>query len=167
MGRSQVRELDNIATEKGSALYWLGLSMLVIVVDQITKYLGTYLPYNQSVYLLPFLNITLEHNQGAAFGFLNETGTLTSWIFVGIAIIASVALCSWLKRLPAGKNALNISLSLILGGTIGNLLDRIFHGYVIDFIHFHAFKWSFPIFNIADTAITMGAILLAITIRRW
>jgi signal peptidase II len=157
--------LETIIVEKRTGLYWLWLSALVIVIDQVTKHIvTTNLFYNQSLYLFRFLNITLAHNSGAAFNFLSEMGYLAVWLFIAIAFFISLILCIWLQSLPAKNCWLGISLALILGGAIGNLLDRIFIGYVIDFIQFHVDTWSFPIFNMADTAISIGTFMLVIDI---
>jgi signal peptidase II len=159
--------LETIIIEKKTGLYWLWLSALVIVIDQVTKHIvTTYLFYNQSLYLCRFLNITLAHNSGAAFNFLSEMGYLAVWLFIAIAFFVSLILCIWLRSLPAKNCWLGISLALILGGAIGNLLDRIFIGYVIDFIQFHVDTWSYPIFNMADTAISIGTFMLVIDIFR-
>jgi signal peptidase II len=159
--------LETITLEKRTGLYWLWLSALIIVIDQITKYIATtYLFYNQSLYLFSFLNLTLAHNSGAAFSFLSEMGYLAVWLFIAIAFFISLILCIWLRSLPAKNYWLGISLALILGGAIGNLLDRILISYVIDFIQFHVDTWSFPIFNMADTAISIGTFMLIIDIFR-
>jgi signal peptidase II len=156
--------LDTIRSGK-TGLYWLRLSVLLIAGDQLTKYLvACYLGYAESLYLFPFLNLTLAHNRGAAFSFMAGTGQIAVWLFILSALVISLFLCLWMYRLPFKNVWLGISLALILGGAIGNLLDRILYGYVIDFIHFHIGDWSFPIFNMADTVITFGAVMLLIDI---
>ena len=104
------------------------------------------------------------YNRGAAFNFLSQHGALASWLFAGIAIAVSIVLLFWLYRLPDNKKWLACGLSLILGGAVGNLVDRIVHGYVIDFLDFHLSHWHFAAFNIADSAICVGAAMLFIDV---
>ncbi len=159
--------MDTVIIEKQRGLYWLWLSLIIIILDQSTKYLIVYYePYTDSIYLLSFLNITLAHNRGAAFNFLSQKGNLALWFFMTIATLISAVLCIWLYRLPSRNYWLKVSLALILGGAIGNLLDRISYGFVIDFIHFHIQDWSWPIFNFADTAISIGSGMLVVDIFR-
>lgn len=159
--------MATVSEKKKSGLYWIWLSILVVIIDQGTKYIITqYLPYNTSIYLLPVLNLTLEHNRGAAFSFLSQVSDYAVWLFIVTAVIVSLIICIWLHRLSFRNRWLGVSLSLILGGALGNLLDRIIYGYVVDFIHFHVTNWNWPIFNVADTAITIGAIMLIIDIFR-
>jgi signal peptidase II len=154
-------------TKGKTGLNWFWLSLTVVLLDQITKHFALeYLVYQAPVYLLSFLNFTLERNRGAAFSFLSQSGSLATALFIITAIIISTALVIWLYKLPANRRWLNVSLSLILGGAVGNLIDRISYGYVIDFIHLHINQWSWPIFNVADIAITTGAIMLLIDIFR-
>jgi signal peptidase II len=152
---------------KKTSLHWVWLSLAVVILDQLSKHMVLdHLSYQARVYVLPFLNLTLERNKGAAFSFLSQTGNLATWLFICTAIIISVLLVIWLYKLPAQKRWLAISLSLILGGAVGNLIDRISYGYVIDFIHFHIKEWSWPIFNLADTAITIGSLMLLLDVFR-
>lgn len=144
-----------------SMLKWLWLSVLVIVLDQITKYMAsTMLTYYKPVAVMPLFNFTLLHNTGAAFSFLSEAGGWQRWFFTLIAVGVSVFLVLWLKRLTAQEKIQAISLALILGGAIGNVIDRIRFGYVVDFLDFYYGTWHFPAFNIADSAITIGAVLI-------
>lgn len=153
--------------KKKTGLHWLWLSVAVIIIDQITKYLIVQnIEYSSIVRLLPFLNLTLIHNTGAAYGFLGEFGIWASLFFIATAAVISLVLCWWLYRLPRENKWMGISLALILGGAIGNLIDRILYGYVVDFVHFHLTTWSFAIFNVADAAITIGAVMLIIDIFR-
>lgn len=146
-----------------TGLVWLWLSALAIVLDLGSKALALqYLTYAQPVELLPVLNFTLLYNPGAAFSFLADQGGWQRWFFTGISITVSVVLVIWLNRLPAKAAWLNIGLSLVLGGAIGNLFDRLWHGHVVDFISVHWGSAYFPAFNIADSAITLGAICLII-----
>lgn len=159
--------MDIAIMKKKTALHWLWLSVAVIIIDQFTKYLIVQnIEYSSIVRLLPFLNLTLIHNTGAAYGFLGQFGIWASLFFIATAAVISLVLCWWLYRLPRENNWMGISLSLILGGAIGNLIDRILYGYVIDFVHFHLTTWSFAIFNVADAAITIGAVMLILDIFR-
>ena len=144
-------------------LIWLLLSLLVIAVDQYTKWLAvTHLTYAQPVPVLPFLNWTLLHNTGAAFSFLSEAGGWQKYFFVALAAVFSVVLAVWLTRLKPSQHLVATALALIIGGAIGNLYDRLIHGFVIDFVHLFYQNWNYPAFNIADSAIVLGAILLII-----
>ena len=145
--------------------WWYLLSLAVIVLDHITKYLAsTHLEYGELVTLLPVLDLTLLHNRGAAFSFLSDAGGWQRWFFAAIAVGASAWIAFWLQRLPAGKRWLAASLALILGGALGNLIDRVLLGHVVDFIFFHWKSSYFPAFNVADSAITLGAIMMVIEI---
>jgi len=140
---------------------WLWLSVVVIVLDQATKFLATrFLDLYERVEVLPVLDFTLLHNTGAAFSMLAGASGWQRWFFIGLAGVVSVMLTVWIWRIPRGEKLLPLSLALILGGAIGNVIDRIWHGYVVDFIHAHWGDAYFPAFNIADSAITIGAALL-------
>ncbi|MWJ29029.1 lipoprotein signal peptidase [Halomonas sp. ZH2S] len=139
-------------------LRWLWLSLAVIVLDLATKYAASaMLGYAQPVEVLPFFNLTLLHNTGAAFSFLASHPGWQRWFFALVAIGASVGLTIWLRRLKADETLLAGSLALIIGGALGNLYDRLVHGYVVDFLSFHVAGWYYPAFNVADIAITLGA----------
>lgn len=114
----------------------------------------------ESINLLPFFKFTYVQNHGAAFSFLSQAGGWQRWFFSVIAVTISVLLVWWLKRLPASNKVLCSAYALVLAGAIGNLYDRIAYGYVIDFLHVFYQSWSFPVFNIADCAICIGAALL-------
>ena len=116
--------------------------------------------YKESIDILPFFNFTYVHNYGAAFSFLSDSGGWQRWFFSLIAVSISVLLVWWLKRLPASNKVLCSAYALVLAGAIGNLYDRIAYGYVIDFLHVYYENWHFPVFNIADCAICIGAALL-------
>lgn len=116
--------------------------------------------YQESIDILPFFNFTYVHNYGAAFSFLSDSGGWQRWFFSLIAVSISVLLVWWLKRLPASNKVLCSAYALVLAGAIGNLYDRIVYGYVIDFLHVYYENWHFPVFNIADCAICIGAALL-------
>jgi signal peptidase II len=142
-------------------LKWLWLSTLVIVLDQGTKYLAeNQLQLYQPVPVLPFFNFTLAYNTGAAFSFLADAGGWQRWFFLGLALAVSIGLIFWLRRLRAGALWEAIAVALILGGALGNVIDRLWHGHVIDFIDLYYQGWHWPAFNIADSAITVGAVLL-------
>jgi len=144
-------------------LKWLWLSAVVIVLDQVTKYMVTdSLHLYQSIPILPSLNLVLAHNTGAAFSFLSDAGGWQRWFFVVLAIAVSVVIFIWIMRLKQHELRLAVALSLVLGGAIGNVWDRIAHGYVVDFIDVYYGGWHWPAFNVADSAICVGAALLII-----
>lgn len=143
--------------------FWLSLSACVVLLDQFTKQLAVeHLVFLQPKNVLPFLNFQLAYNRGAAFSFLNEAGGWQHYLFSGVAIGVSVTILVWLYRLPSNDHGSACGLALILGGAIGNLWDRTTQGYVIDFIDVFYKQWHWPAFNIADSAITIGAVMLAI-----
>ena len=140
---------------------WLWLSLFVVVFDQATKFLVTrFLELYERVEVLPVLDFTLLHNTGAAFSILADASGWQRGFFVTLGIVVSAALVVWLWRLPRGEKFLPLALALIVGGALGNVIDRIAHGFVIDFIHAHWGGSYFPAFNIADSAITIGAALM-------
>lgn len=144
-------------------MWWLLLSGFVIFADQVSKALAVkYLVLYQSVPWMPFLKITLAHNTGAAFSLLGAASGWQRWFFALIAIFASVFCLAWLHRLSAGNKITCFAISLLLGGALGNLWDRLSLGYVIDFVDFYIKDWHWPIFNIADAAICVGAFILLI-----
>lgn len=147
-------------------LYWLLVSLLIIVLDQYSKILVVkYLTFQEPVPIIPFFNFTLAYNTGAAFNFLGSAGGWQRWFFAAIALIVTLGCCSWLYRLPRQDKFTALAISLIIGGALGNLWDRLTLGYVRDFIDFYVNTWHFPIFNIADSAICVGvAILVILTI---
>lgn len=143
------------------SLKWYQLSVLLIALDQLTKYLVLhFLALHQPVAILPFFNLTLMHNTGAAFSFLSQQPVLAFWLFSTIALLMSAVFAIWLARLPRENRWLACALSLVLGGALGNVIDRFTRGYVVDFLDFYYQGWHFPAFNIADSAITVGAALL-------
>ncbi len=143
-----------------SLVRWLALALLVIVLDQWSKYAISSHFYNgESLAIGSFFNLVLAHNQGAAFSFLNDAGGWQRWMFSGIAIAAAVWII-WLLRRHEGRKLFSFALALILGGALGNLIDRIAYGYVVDFLDFHWAGYHFAAFNLADSAITCGAALL-------
>jgi len=156
-----VGEAAAAAVKRTHPAAWLWLSLVVIVLDQATKFLVTrFLDLYERVEVLPVLDFTLLHNTGAAFSMLAGASGWQRWFFIGLAAVVSVVLTVWIWRIPRGEKLLPLALALILGGAIGNVIDRIWHGYVVDFIHAHWGDAYFPAFNIADSAITIGAVLL-------
>ena len=140
---------------------WYLLAVLIIFVDQLTKhYISSAFSYGETLEVLPFLNLTLVHNMGAAFSFLSEAGGWQRWFFSLIGVVVTVVIVVWLSRLSARQSLLALALSLVLGGAIGNLWDRILLGYVVDFIDLYYRHYHWPAFNVADAAITLGALLL-------
>ena len=158
-----------IEENRGRAASWLLLSVFVVLADQLSKiYIVGHFMEFEFIRILPVLDITRMHNVGAAFSFLASASGWQRWVFIGLAVVVSIGITVWLFRLPRGAHsALAVGLALVLGGALGNLIDRIRLGYVIDFIHFH---WDrtyffpeynyFPAFNVADSAITVGAAFL-------
>jgi len=148
----------------GTAVYWLWLSLAVLAADQATKWIVTrQFELYESVAVNPYLDLTLLHNTGAAFSFLADAGGWQRWLFIGLGIVVSIVILFWLRQLPArGQSWLAIGLSLVMGGALGNVIDRVHYGYVIDFIHVHYEDAYFPAFNLADSAITVGAACLII-----
>ncbi|WP_299197748.1 signal peptidase II [uncultured Amphritea sp.] len=146
-----------------TALAWLWLVVVVIVLDLFTKYqASTLLPYGIPHPQLPVFDLTLLHNTGAAFSFLAQAGGWQRWFFALIAMVVSIVLLVWMARTPYQQRWLGAGLALVLGGALGNLYDRVVQGYVIDFISLHYNGYYFPAFNLADTAITIGAGMLII-----
>lgn len=140
---------------------WLGLSALVVGLDQITKLIAVQqLVYGQPLPVLPSFNLTLMYNPGAAFSFLSDASGWQRWFFVAVSSIASVLLVWWLHKLKSGQWLLALALALVLGGAVGNLIDRLWLGHVVDFIQLYYRNFYWPAFNVADSAITVGAVLL-------
>jgi len=144
-----------------SMLKWLGLSLFAILLDQGTKLaIDSSMKLYQSIPVLPFFKLTYVHNTGAAFSFLSEAGGWQRWFFAGLALAISCVIAVWLARLKQHETLLAVALALVLGGAIGNLIDRLAYGYVIDFLDVYYQTWHWPAFNIADSAITLGVILM-------
>jgi signal peptidase II len=140
-----------------------GVSGAIIGLDQLTKFLAErLLEMHQPVSVLPSFNLTLTYNTGAAFSFLAGAGGWQRWFFLGLGSLVSIVLIVWLTRLRPEEKRLGLALALILGGAIGNLIDRAWLGQVIDFIQLYYDRWYWPTFNIADSAITLGAALLVL-----
>ncbi|BBP46702.1 lipoprotein signal peptidase [Thiosulfatimonas sediminis] len=146
-----------------TALKTLWIAVLVIVIDHITKYLAvTHLTFGEPVPVIDHLNWTLAYNYGAAFSFLADSGGWQRWFFVGLAFVMTAFMLWWLKKLPAKLTTESLALNLVIGGAIGNVIDRILEGRVTDFIDFYIGTWHYATFNIADIAISLGAILLIV-----
>jgi signal peptidase II len=142
-------------------LKWLWLSGLVLVLDQASKwFMASWLSLYETVDVIPFFNLTLAHNTGAAFSFLAQSGGWQRWFFVGLTAVIVLGLLIWLKKLPVTAKLEAIAISMIIGGAVGNVIDRLYHGYVIDFLDVYYGSYHWPVFNIADSAIVVGAILL-------
>ena len=142
---------------------WIGflLAAIVIGLDQYTKVLATdELQYRVPVEVTSWFDLMLAHNTGAAFSFLASASGWQRWFLAGVAVAVSFVVVVWLTRLKRSELLLGIALGLVLGGGLGNLIDRISLGYVIDFISWHYNDWYWPAFNIADAAICLGAVLL-------
>ena len=148
---------------RDTGLRFLWISVVAFVLDQWSKYavLDSMNLY-QSIEVLPFFNLTHVHNYGAAFSFLSSAGGWQRWFFTAIAIGISVVILWWLKQSPRSQKLLPVAFSFILGGALGNVYDRLVHGYVIDFLDFYVNNWHWPAFNIADSAIFIGAALLIV-----
>jgi signal peptidase II len=144
-------------------LKWLWLAVLSLGLDQASKLIIDHvMQLYESHAVFAFFNLTYVHNTGAAFSFLSDAGGWQRWLFAGLAIGMSVVISIWLTRLKANETFIAVALSLILGGAIGNLVDRLAYGYVIDFLDIYYGNWHWPAFNIADSAITVGVVLMLI-----
>ena len=139
-------------------LPWLGLALIILIADQFTKILILgYYQLGDSTTVTGVFNIVRAHNSGAAFSFLRDASGWQRWLFTGIGIAAAIFIV-WMLRAHPGQKLFSFALACILGGAIGNVVDRLLYGYVVDFLQFHWAGWYFPAFNVADSAITAGAI---------
>lgn len=148
-------------TAGGGMLPWVGLALILLIADQITKtlILGAY-RLGDATYITSFFNIVRVHNTGAAFSFLAAASGWQRWFFTGIGVAAALFIV-WMLRSHAGQRLFSFALACILGGAVGNVVDRLMHGYVVDFLQVHwDNRWYFPAFNLADAAITIGAACL-------
>lgn len=154
-------------TKTSSKLHWLWLSVLILGLDQLIKWwvIQEFTLYEQ-LPVLPFFSLTLAYNTGAAFSFLSSASGWQRWFLSGVAILVSIMLVGWLRQLRPGENWQACSLALILGGALGNLIDRLLYGHVTDFLLFYYKNWFFPAFNLADMAITVGAAILILDMFR-
>ncbi|OHE81571.1 MAG: signal peptidase II [Lysobacterales bacterium GWF1_69_6] len=153
-----------MAGPRPNALAWLGLSALLVAIDQWTKAvaLGS-LEYLKPVpFIDGFWNWTLVHNYGAAFSFLSDAGGWQRWFFTGLAIVISLGLTVWLARTPRGDWRTALPFALVVAGAVGNVIDRIRFGYVVDFVDWYVGRHHWPAFNVADSAIVVGAVLLVL-----
>ena len=140
---------------------WLFLSFMVILLDQATKqFAEAMLTAYEPLTLLPFFDLTLMYNKGAAFSFLSDQSGWQRWFFVLLALIVTAVLIGWLRRLKPQERWVALALSLIIGGALGNAIDRLLFGQVIDFIHIHYQQYYWPAFNVADSAITIGVVVM-------
>lgn len=148
-------------------LKWIWLAVVVVILDQLTKYVAsTSLILYQPHAVMPMFNWTLMHNEGAAFSFLDDAGGWQRWFFAVIAIVVSTVIFFWLKQLQKHETWLAAGLALILGGAIGNVIDRLWLGYVVDFIDVYYQHWHWPAFNLADSAISLGVAIIIIDALR-
>lgn len=144
--------------------HWLGAATVIVVADQITKYCATqWLIYGEPLAVLPGLNFTLLYNTGAAFSLFADASGWQRWFFSAAALVVSIVITLWLRQVGDKEWWLPIALTLILGGAIGNFWDRMTMGYVIDFIEVYYKHWSWPAFNVADSAISVGAVMLLLS----
>ena len=145
---------------KSAMLPWLGLALLILIADQFTKVLILgYYRLGDSTFVTSFFNVVRVHNSGAAFSFLAGASGWQRWFFTAIGICAALFIV-WMLRSHSGQRLFSFALACILGGALGNVIDRSMHGYVVDFLDFHYAAWHFPAFNVADAAITVGAACL-------
>lgn len=144
-------------------LKWIWVAIVVVILDQVTKYIASdSLVMHQPLAVMPMFNWTLMHNTGAAFSFLADAGGWQRWFFAIIAAVVSVVIFLWIKRLEQHQKWQAIALAVILGGAIGNVIDRIWLGYVVDFIDVYYQNWHWPAFNFADSAIFIGVVMIII-----
>ena len=163
--KGRLNKTPKMIANGSRAFIWYLLSLVVVILDQWTKWLAeTNLTFNEPVPVIePFLNWTLAYNYGAAFSFLADAGGWQKWFFSGLALLMSLFLIGYLIKAPRKAKLLSVGLALVLGGAIGNLIDRLLNGKVTDFIHVHyADVWHYPIFNIADIGICIGIALIVI-----
>ncbi|WP_371379561.1 signal peptidase II [Thalassotalea aquiviva] len=153
--------MKSLFNETGLRWWWLALAMLVL--DQVSKHtVVALMDYRESISVLPFFNFTYVHNPGAAFSFLADQGGWQRWFFSAIAVFISALLVFWMAKTPKHQTLINLAFALILSGALGNLIDRVLFGYVIDFLDFYVGTYHWPAFNIADSAIFIGAALMII-----
>ncbi|MDR7375682.1 signal peptidase II [Rhodoferax ferrireducens] len=154
------RGKTSFGKSSASWLPWLGLALIILILDQFTKVLITgYYQLGDSTRVTGFFNIVRAHNTGAAFSFLAGAGGWQRWFFTGIGVAAALFII-WMLRKHAGQKLFSFAMACVLGGAIGNVIDRMMHGYVVDFLDFHWRGMHFAAFNLADAAITLGAICL-------
>lgn len=151
-----------MARKSTGLLLWLGIAVIVVLLDQVSKItLSRLLVYGQSEMITPYFNLVMVYNQGAAFSFLANSGGWQRWFFSGLALVVSLGII-WMLHKNSGQRLFCWALTLILGGAVGNLIDRLLYGHVIDFLDFHIGTLHWPAFNVADSAITVGAALFVL-----
>jgi signal peptidase II len=156
------RTFSSSSSSSNGIMPWLGISLIVILLDQVTKLtIKQMFTFGQSRPVTSFFNLVLAYNEGAAFSFLSSQGGWQRYLFTGISVCAAILILYLLKR-NVGQRMFCWALALILGGAVGNLIDRVAYGHVIDFLDVHAGGWHWPAFNIADSAICIGAVLFVL-----
>lgn len=144
-------------------LKYLWLSLLCVIADQVTKvWVQAELTLYERVPVWPFFNLTLVYNEGAAFSFLGDASGWQRWFFISVAVVVSTVMIIWLSRLTVAERLVALALSLVIGGAIGNLIDRLVYGHVVDFLDFFWGTWHWPAFNVADSCIFVGVALLLV-----
>ena len=151
-------------TQHGS-LRWIWLSVLIVALDQLTKFLiEPWLAGQPPVVLIPgFMNLVLVYNTGAAFSLLSSASGWQRWLFTGLAVVIGALIIFWLRKTPRDEWTTALALAMILGGAVGNLIDRLWLGHVIDFVDLYYGDWHWPVFNVADASISVGAVLFILT----
>lgn len=151
-----------MAKKSTGLLLWLGIALIIVLLDQVSKITMTrLLLYGQSETITPYFNLVMVYNEGAAFSFLANSGGWQRWFFSGLALVVSLVIM-WMLHRNATQRLFCWALTLILGGAVGNLIDRLLYGHVIDFLDFHIGTLHWPAFNVADSAITLGAALFVL-----
>jgi signal peptidase II len=151
-----------MARKSTGLLLWLGIAVIVVLLDQVSKItMSRLLVYGQSEMITPYFNLVMVYNQGAAFSFLANSGGWQRWFFSGLAMVVSLGII-WMLHKNSGQRLFCWALTLILGGAVGNLIDRLLYGHVIDFLDFHIGTLHWPAFNVADSAISVGAALFVL-----
>ncbi|MFM0005000.1 signal peptidase II [Paraburkholderia dipogonis] len=162
MARTMSKTAPKTSAANGSLAPWLGVALIVILFDQLTKIaVQKVFAYGVAHEVTSFFNLILVYNRGAAFSFLAMAGGWQRWAFTALGVVAALVICYLLRR-HGGQKMFCTALALILGGALGNVIDRLAYGHVIDFLDFHVRTWHWPAFNLADSAITIGAVLLVL-----
>ncbi len=144
---------------------WMLIAILVVMLDQLSKWwIRALFELYESLPVFPGLQIIYVRNLGAAFSFLSSAGGWQRWFFIVLSLLASIAIVIWIYRLPNHRRLEALGLSLVLGGAVGNLVDRVLLGYVVDFIDVYYQSWHWPVFNVADSAITVGVVIMIVDI---
>jgi signal peptidase II len=160
LAKSSVKKVYATSSSHARWWTWLGLALIILLADQFTKILVIgYYQLGDSTPVTSFFNLVRAHNTGAAFSFLANAGGWQRWFFTGIGVAAALFI-TWLLRQHAGQKLFAFAMACILGGAIGNVIDRVMYGYVVDFLDFYYGSWHFPAFNVADSAISIGAVCL-------